>query len=174
MVQSSKLSGSVRAYQAQENDHREHRNARYSSHEHLPPNSSNHVAILPGGPAHVNGPRVTLASVLRYRVPEVHRRLNSVSAASLPDRPSESAGAIENLRRAHDGLHVVLSQVQALNTHSTRVSLRAESNPLWAVHAERSRQGRSGGGFQTGAATHLNNSRRHTSRTACREPAAVH
>lgn len=92
MVQSSKLSGSVGAYQAQGNDHREHRNARYNNHEHLPPNSSNHVAILPAGRAPVHGPRVTFASVLRYRVPEVHRRLNSVSAAALLNGPSESAG----------------------------------------------------------------------------------
>ena len=73
MVQSSKLSGSVpRACPAQENDYSEHRNARYSSHEHLP-NSSNHAVILPAGPARVNGTRVTLASVLLATVAPVLR-----------------------------------------------------------------------------------------------------
>jgi len=69
MVQ-SKLSGSVRrAYQAQENDHNEHRHARDNNHEHPRrfPIARTNVAILPGGPARVNGTRVTLVSVLLYR-----------------------------------------------------------------------------------------------------------
>jgi hypothetical protein len=74
MVQ-SKLSAPVRrACQAQENDHSEHRDARDNDHGH--PRrfriARTIVAILPGGPARVNGTRVTLVSVLPYRVPPVH------------------------------------------------------------------------------------------------------
>ena len=73
MVQ-SKLSGPVRADQAQENDHNEHHDARDNDHEH--PRRSRiariNDAILPGGPGCVNGARVILVSVLSYRVPPVH------------------------------------------------------------------------------------------------------
>ena len=74
MVQ-SKLSAPVRrACQAQENDHSEYRDARDNDHEH--PRrfriARTNAAILPGGPARVNGTRVTLVSVLRYRVPPIH------------------------------------------------------------------------------------------------------
>ena len=74
MVQ-SKLSAPVRrACQAQENDHSEYRDARDNDHEH--PRrfriARTNAAILPGGPACVNGTRVTLVSVLRYRVPPIH------------------------------------------------------------------------------------------------------
>jgi hypothetical protein len=74
MVQ-SKLSGPVRrAYQAQENDHSEYRDARDNDHEH--PRrfriARTNAAILPGGLASVNGTKDTLVSVLRYRVPQVH------------------------------------------------------------------------------------------------------
>jgi hypothetical protein len=74
MVQ-SKLSGPVRrACQAQENDHNEYCDARDNDHEH--PRrfriARTNAAILPRGPACVNGTRVTLASVLMYRVLQAH------------------------------------------------------------------------------------------------------